>query len=56
MFIPLKFIMDHARQNGYSIYRFAVTNLESIEALTQASELTSSPIVYDIYEPELKNI
>lgn len=55
MFIPLKFIMDHARQNNYSISRFAVTNLESIEALAQASELADSPIVYDIYEPELKS-
>jgi ketose-bisphosphate aldolase len=56
MFIPLKFMMDHAKQNGYSISRFAVTNLESIEAVLQASELANSPIVYDIYEPELKNI
>ena len=55
MFIPLKFMMDHARQNNYSISRFAVTNLESIEALAQASELADSPIVYDIYEPELKS-
>jgi tagatose 1,6-diphosphate aldolase GatY/KbaY len=56
MFIPLRFMMDHAKQHGYSISRFAVTNLESIEALTQASELADSPIVYDIYEPELKNV
>lgn len=56
MFIPLKFMMDHAKLNGYSISRFAVTNLESIEALVQASELANSPMVYDIYEPELKNI
>ena len=55
MFIPLKFMMDHARQNNYSISRFAVTNLEIIEALAQASELADSPIVYDIYEPELKS-
>lgn len=56
MFIPLKFMMDHAKLNGYSISRFAVTNLESIEALVQASEQANSPIVYDIYEPELKDI
>jgi tagatose 1,6-diphosphate aldolase GatY/KbaY len=56
MFIPLKFMMDHAKQNNYSISRFAVTNLESIEALTQASILADSPIVYDIYEPELKGV
>jgi tagatose 1,6-diphosphate aldolase GatY/KbaY len=56
MFIPLKFMMDHAKANGYSISRFAVTNLESIEAVLQASELIDSPIVYDIYEPELTNI
>ena len=56
MFIPLKIMMDHAKQNGYSISRFAVTNLESIEAVTQAVEITDSPIVYDIYEPELKNV
>ncbi|MHB1345894.1 MAG: class II fructose-bisphosphate aldolase [Candidatus Humimicrobiaceae bacterium] len=56
MFIPLKFMMDHAKQNGYSISRFAVTNLESIEAVQQASEIINSPIVYDVYEPELKNI
>lgn len=55
MFIPLKFMMDHAKLNGYSISRFAVTNLESIEALVQASEFANSPMVYDIYEPELKN-
>ncbi|MCL5070206.1 MAG: class II fructose-bisphosphate aldolase [Actinobacteria bacterium] len=56
MFIPLKIMMDHAKQNGYSISRFAVTNLESIEAVTQAVDITDSPIVYDIYEPELKNV
>ena len=56
MFIPLKFMMAHARENGYSISRFAVTNLESIEAVTQAAEISGSPIVYDIYEPELQNV
>ena len=56
MFVSLKFLMDQARKSSYSITRIAVTNLESIEAVTQAAVITDSPIVYDIYEPELKNI
>jgi len=49
-------MLDHARENGYSINRIAVCNLESIEAVIQAAEITDSPIVYCIYEHELKNI
>lgn len=56
MFIPLKFMLEHAKKNGYAINRFTVFNLESIEALIQAAEKTDSPIVYCLYEFELKNI
>lgn len=56
MFIPLKFLIDQAKKENYSVTRIAVTNLESIEAVTQAAVITDSPIIYDIYEPELKNV
>ena len=56
MFVPLKFMLEHAKKNSYAINRFTVFNLEGIEALIQAAEKTDSPIVYCIYEFELKNI
>ena len=56
MFVPLKFMLEHAKKNAYAINRFTVFNLEGIEALIHAAEKTDSPIVYCIYEFELKNI
>jgi ketose-bisphosphate aldolase len=56
MFMPLKFMLEHAKKNKYAINRFTVFNLEGIEALIQAAEKTDSPIVYCLYESELKNI
>jgi tagatose 1,6-diphosphate aldolase GatY/KbaY len=56
VFIPLKFMLEHAKKNRYAINRFTVFNLEGIEALIQAAEKTDSPIVYCLYEFELKNI
>jgi ketose-bisphosphate aldolase len=56
MFMPLRFMLEHAKKNSYAINRFTVFNLEGIEALIQAAEKTDSPIVYCLYESELKNI
>ncbi len=56
MFIPINFMLDCARNGGYSISRFVVTDLESIEAVTQAAQEADAPVIYDIYEPELKDI
>jgi ketose-bisphosphate aldolase len=56
VFVPLKFMLEHAKKNAYAINRFTVFNLEGIEALIQAAEKTDSPIVYCLYEFELKNI
>jgi len=49
-------MLEHAKKNGYAINRFTIFNLESVEALIQAAEKTDSPIVYCLYEFELKNI
>lgn len=56
MFVPLKFMLQHAKKNAYAINRFTAFNLEGIEAIIQAAEKTDSPIVYCIYEFELQNI
>lgn len=56
MFVPIKFMLECARNGGYSISRFVVTDLESIEAVTQASQEADAPVIYDIYEPELKDV
>lgn len=55
MFIPLKFMLDYARDNHFCISRFVVTNLEGIEAVTNAAVTTDSPVLYDIYPPLMKH-
>ena len=49
MFVPIKFMLDYARNNNFALARFLMVNLESIEAITGAGEKTDSPIIYDSY-------
>ncbi|MBM3705333.1 MAG: class II fructose-bisphosphate aldolase [Actinobacteria bacterium] len=51
MRVPIKFILDYAREKSFMFSRFLITNLESIEALTNAANATGSPFLYDIYFP-----
>lgn len=39
MFVPIKFMLEHARSGGYSISRFVVTDLESIEAVALSNHM-----------------
>ncbi|MFH1006013.1 MAG: class II fructose-bisphosphate aldolase [Candidatus Latescibacterota bacterium] len=52
MFIPIKFMLDQARSDGYGFLRVVVTNLEEIEAALAAAEETRSPIAFAVNEPE----
>jgi fructose-bisphosphate aldolase class II len=49
--VPIKFVLDYAKEKNFMLSRFLVTNLESIEALTNAAISTQSPFLYDIYFP-----
>ena len=51
MQVPIKLMLDHAKEKGYMLSRFLITNLESIEALTNAAKAKDSPFLYDIYFP-----
>jgi len=51
MRIPIKLMLDYAREKNFMLSRFLITNLESIEALTNAAAETDSPFLYDIYFP-----
>jgi len=51
MQVPIKLMLDYAREKNFMLSRFLITNLESIEALTNAAIKTDSPFLYDIYFP-----
>ncbi len=52
MIIPIKFMLNQARSEGYGFLRVVVTNLEEIEAVLAAAEETGSPIGFSVNEPE----
>ena len=51
MQVPIKLMLDYAKEKNFMLSRFLITNLESIEALTNAARETDSPFLYDIYFP-----
>ena len=44
-FITLRQLLDHAADNGYGVPAFNVNNLEQIQAILQAADETSSPVI-----------
>lgn len=55
MQVPIKFMCDYAREKEFMFSRFLITNLESVEALTNAAKVTNSPFIYDIYLPLMED-
>lgn len=45
MLISLRQLLDHAAENGYGIPAFNVNNLEQVQAIMQAAEVTNSPVI-----------
>jgi len=43
--ISLRQLLDHAAENSYGVPAFNVNNLEQIQAIMQAAEETSSPVI-----------
>jgi fructose-bisphosphate aldolase class II len=43
--VSLRQLLDHAADNGYGVPAFNVNNLEQIQAIMQAAEETSSPVI-----------
>ena len=43
--VSLRQLLDHAAENGYGVPAFNVNNLEQIQAIMQAAEQTSSPVI-----------
>src|SRR3970040_2189832 len=43
--VSLRHLLDHAAENGYGVPAFNVNNLEQIQAIMQAAEETSSPVI-----------
>jgi fructose-bisphosphate aldolase, class II len=44
-FISLRQLLDHAAEHGYGVPAFNVNNLEQIQAIMQAAEITRSPVI-----------
>jgi fructose-bisphosphate aldolase class II len=43
--ISMRQLLDHAAENGYGIPAFNINNLEQIQAIMQAADETSSPVI-----------
>ena len=43
--ISLRQLLDHAADNGYGVPAFNINNLEQIQAIMQAADETSSPVI-----------
>jgi fructose-bisphosphate aldolase class II len=43
--ISLRQLLDHAAEHGYGVPAFNINNLEQIQAIMQAAEETSSPVI-----------
>jgi fructose-bisphosphate aldolase class II len=44
-YISLRQLLDHAAEHGYGVPAFNVNNLEQIQAIMQAADETSSPVI-----------
>jgi fructose-bisphosphate aldolase class II len=43
--VSLRQLLDHAAEHGYGVPAFNVNNLEQIQAIVQAADATSSPVI-----------
>ena len=43
--VPMRILLDHAAENGYGLAAFNVNNMEQIQAIMEAAEETSSPVI-----------
>jgi fructose-bisphosphate aldolase class II len=43
--VALRQLLDHAAEHGYGVPAFNINNLEQIQAIMQAAEATSSPVI-----------
>jgi fructose-bisphosphate aldolase class II len=46
--ISMRQLLDHAAENNYGVPAFNVNNLEQIQAIMQAAEETSSPVIVQV--------
>ena len=44
-FISLRQLLDHAAEHGYGVPAFNINNLEQIQAIMQAADEASSPVI-----------
>jgi fructose-bisphosphate aldolase class II len=43
--VPLRFVLDHAAENGYGVAAFNVNNMEQIQSIMEAADETDSPVI-----------
>ncbi len=41
----LRQVLDHAAEHGYGVPAFNVNNLEQVQAILEAADATSSPVI-----------
>ena len=52
--ISLRQLLDHAAEHGYGMPAFNISNLESLQAVLQAAEKTSSPAIVQVSQSARK--
>ncbi len=43
--VPMRVLLDHAAEHGYGLAAFNVNNMEQIQAIMEAADETSSPVI-----------
>ncbi len=43
--VPMRLLLDHAAENNYGLAAFNVNNMEQIQAIMEAADETSSPVI-----------
>ncbi|KPK32750.1 MAG: hypothetical protein AMJ66_06415, partial [Betaproteobacteria bacterium SG8_40] len=43
--VSMRQLLDHAAENGYGVPAFNVNNLEQVQAIMQAADEPSSPVI-----------
>ena len=48
--VALRQVLDHAAENGYAVPAFNVNNLEQVQAIMEAAELTIHLLFYKLLQ------
>lgn len=52
--VPFQKMLDEARKHHYAVPAFNVSDMETIQAVTQAAEMEGSPLIIQLYHADLE--